>query len=255
MNAMAIPFMVLTAAVLAALGLLAVRTSHRQEYVELARRRLLVGAVLCAASLVGACRRVGVANPAGASQPTKLSLMARLGEIWRAMTPHASGGVNDPVAYAALGKRMETLLGELKARAGKGQIKPATAAALEDAFRDRYAHIDGTRYPRVTCYEMTVLGGTVMTSQGAIEEQVKVLNDLAKRGKLPSSAVEKARAAIAKELAFQKQAEELWDGEYKWEAEAELHKRYEDGVIEPTDATTEAAKALVEFTTEPSSRA
>jgi hypothetical protein len=255
MKAMAMLLPVLAMAVLATLAVLAVRTSHRQDYVELARRRLLVGAVLFSASLVGACRRIGVANPAGASQPTRLSLMARLGEIWRSMTPHASGAVNDPVAYQALGARMEAALQELKAQAGKGQMKPATATALEDAFRDRYAHIDGTRYPRVTCYEMTMLGGALMTSLGAIEEQIKILNDLAKRGKLPPSAVQKARTAMAKELAFQKQAEELWDGEYKWEAEAELNKRYEEGAIEPTDATIEAAKALVEFTTEPGSSA
>ncbi|MFQ5811295.1 MAG: hypothetical protein ACE5JM_16885, partial [Armatimonadota bacterium] len=171
------------------------------------------------------------------------------------MSRHASGAANDPKAYEALGKRMETALGELKAQAGKGQMKPATAVALDDAFRDRYSHIDRTRYPRVTCYEMTILGGDVTTSLEAIEEQIKILNDLGRRGKLPTSAIEKARAAMAKELAFQKQAEELWAGEYEWEAEDELHKRYEQGDIEATDATTEAAKALVDFTAKPTGSA
>ncbi|MGD8241087.1 MAG: hypothetical protein PVH68_21215 [Armatimonadota bacterium] len=251
---MATVFAMLAAAVLAALGLLAARASRRQEYVELARRRLLVGAVLCAASFLGACRRIGSADTTP-PKPTKLTLFARLGEIWRAMSPHASGAVGDPQAYEALGKRMETALGELKAQAGRGRMKPATAAALEDALRDRYSHIHGMRYSRVTCYEMTILGGDVMGSLDAIEEQVKILNDLAEKGKLPASAVEKARAAIAKELAFQKQAEELWAGEHEWEAEDELHKRYERGDIEATEATTEAAKTLVDFTTKPTGSA
>ncbi len=248
-------WLILAAAVLAALALLAIHTPRRREYVELARRRLLVGAVLCAASFVGACRWIGAGQALTPQKPTKLSVLAGLGEIWRAMRPHATGAVRDAEGYEALGKQMETAIEDLKTHSDTGEIKPATAAALEAAFRDRYFHIRRSKYSMASCYEMTMLGGSLQASRAAMEEQANVLNDLAKRGKLPSSATEKARAVLAKELAFQMQANELWSGDSDWKAQDELHKRYERGAIEATDATTEAAKTLVDFTTKPTGSA
>jgi hypothetical protein len=248
---------VLVVAVLAALGLLAVRASRRQEYVELARRRLLIGAVLGAASFVGACRRLGAERPSAAAAPTRLSVLARLGEIWRAMSRHASGAIDDSKGFEALEKEMGTALQELKAQADKGQIRPATAAALDTAFRERYFHIRRTRHIMATCYDMSTLGVNLHGSRAAVEEQVKILNELKQSRKLPPEAAAKARAVLAKEVAFQTRVAELQkaaqgQGEQAEAARAalrELDAQYGARTIEATKASTEAAQTLVGFTT------
>ncbi|MGD8241089.1 MAG: hypothetical protein PVH68_21225, partial [Armatimonadota bacterium] len=69
-------------------------------------------------------------------------------------------------------------------------------------------------------------------------------------------AAAKARAVIAKEVTFQARVRELWkalegDGEQReaaGKALGELDTQYGAGTLEPTKASTEAAKTLVSFT-------
>jgi hypothetical protein len=252
---MALMWTVLAAAILTTVGLLVMRRAGRRDGVALLRRRLLIGVVLCAASFVGACRRIGAGQPPTPQNPTKLSVLARLGEIWRTMGRHARGEARDAGRYEALGEQMKAALADLKGLADKGRFNPASAAVLDHAFRERHSHTAATHYPRATCYEMTVLGGDFLSSLSAVEQQTKILHDLAKKGKLPTSAIEKARKVVAKELAFQMQVQQLWAAKRDSKAEQELHKSYESGDIEPAEATTEAAEILVDFTTKPTGSA
>ncbi len=244
--------------ILASLGFLAIRSARRGESVAPLRRRLLIGVVLSAAALVGARRWLRPGQASAPQEPGRLSLLARLGEIWRAMTPHASGAVRDPEGFEALSKRMETALGELKTQVEKGKIGANNAAALEIAFRERFFHIRRSRYFMATCYKMTSVGNHMARSRGLVEEQVKLLNELSRDGKLPPSAIAKARAAVAKELAFQMRVRELWRAVEGEQAQAagnalvQLDAQYNAGAIEPTRASTEAAQTLVSFTTKQS---
>ncbi len=254
---MGLVWAILAAAALATLGLLATRGTRGGEYVAWSRRRLLIGAVLCAASFVGACRRIGAGQASTQQQPTKLSLLARLGDIWRAMGPHASGAVRDAEGFEALGKQMEAAVQALKKQADEGQLNPDTAAALETAFRERFFHIRRTHYFMATCYKMTSTGYHMSRSRQAVEDQVKILNELSTSGKLPADAVAKARAVVAKEVAFQTKVRRLWraaegqgeQAEAARRALGELAAQYGAGTIAATKASTEAAQTLVGFTT------
>jgi hypothetical protein len=240
--------------ILASLGFLAIRSPRSGASVAPLRRRLLVGVALSAAALVGARRWLRPGQASAPQEPGGLSLLARLGEIWRAMTPHASGAVRDPEAFEALSKRMETALGELKTQVERGRMSAENASALETALRERFFHIHRSRYFMATCYKMTSVGNHMARSRGLVEEQVKLLNELSKDGKLPSSAAAKARAAVAKELAFQMRVRELWRAVEGEQAQAagsalvELDAQYAAGAIQPTQASTEAAQTLVSFT-------
>jgi len=221
------------------------------------RRNFLVMVALGASSLAGACRKFGLGSLFADDQgPTLLSVLGHLGDIWRALSRHASGAVRDEKAYKALGKRLDKALAQLRSLRERDEIGAENALALATAFRERHAHIERERYVMATCYKMTALGGEMARSRGVIEEQAKTLNDLVKQGKLTPEAEAKAREVIAREVAFQTRLRRLWygpqgEGDYTspgWEAERELAEQYGAGAIEANEASAAAAKALVDFT-------
>jgi hypothetical protein len=172
------------------------------------------------------------------------------------MGPHAGGAVRDAEAFEALGKQMEAALEALNTEAEKGRLTADTAAALGTAFRERHFHIHRSHYFMATCYKMTMTGMNMSRSRQVVEDQVKLLHELSQSGKLPPGAAAKARAVIAKEVTFQARVRELWkalegDGEQRkaaGKALGELDAEYGAGTLEPTKASTEAAKTLVSFT-------
>ncbi|MFQ6132977.1 MAG: hypothetical protein ACE5R4_13130, partial [Armatimonadota bacterium] len=242
---------------LGAVAALMLVTRPRHADVVLGRRRFLVCAALGAASLCAVGRRFGLSSLfAEDDGPTKLSVLGRLGDVWRSMSRHASGAVNDREAWDALERRMEKALAQLEALKEDGGIGEEIAAALAAAFRERHAHVYRIRYFMATCYKMTMLGGDMSNARHTIERQVETLNKLAEEGKLTKQAEEKARAAIAKEVAFQTRLRQLQygpdgTGDYENPPREQLTKLDEDyrgGKIKPTPASQAAAKALVDFT-------
>ncbi len=228
---------------------------------SLARREFLIAAALGAAGLAGLARRMGLGAlfAAEGEEATRLGVLARLGEIWRAMTKHASREVSDQPAFEALGGQMETVLGDLSTLSERGAFDADGAAALSAAFRERHAHIHRQRYVMATCYDMPTSSWRIQQSRQAVEEQVKTLNDLAAAGKLTPEAEAKAREVIAKQVAFQKQmrtmqkqAEGLTGEEARavWQAMVELSERYGAGTIEATEASDATAKTLVALSVE-----
>ncbi len=246
------------AALAVAAALFVLVGTRRRAAVGASRRSFLVLAALGAASLVAASRRLGLGRlfAEEGEEPTKLGVFAALGSIWRTMTLHSTGKVSDGEAFGKLEEEMGKALGDLNALVEKEELSPDAAAALEAAFRERYAHVERSVYVMATCYKMTMLGGDIARSRGLIEEQVKALDGLAAQGKLTEAALAKAREALAIQVAFLSNVRALQEvaGGEGQAAEAarkaldELDKRYRDGKIEPGDAANDAASDLVGFT-------
>ncbi len=216
----------------------------------LARREFLILAAVGAAGLVGALRWTGLGRLfADGEQPTKLGVLARLGEVWRAFGSYHQTGIGD---YQALGDQMAGALQTLDDLTRRREIKAETAAALAAAFQQRYYDI---RRLRATCY----LGpppGTLMSAQ-AMAAQTSILDRLVEEGKLTPEVEARARAAIAKAVTFQTRFREL-QGQAEGgtrdavqaarKAMAEVGAQYDAGTLEPAEGATEAAKMLVDFT-------
>lgn len=223
------------------------------------RRDFLVLAAIGAASLAAAGRRLGLGRLFAEDEvPTKMSVLAKLGQIWREISRHARR--EGPLgAYEAVGKGMEQTLQQLHMVAKHGGIRADSAAALEAALRERYAHVNRIRYVLATCYDMDSLGLHRARSRAAIEEQVRTLDHLTAAGKLTPEAEAKARKAIAREVSFQTRLRQLEqaargqgpEAEQAREALDDLAKQYGAGGVAPTKASREAAKTLVGFTAEP----
>ncbi len=220
----------------------------------LARREFLILAALGAAGLVGALRwtRLGRLFADG-EEPTKLGALAQLGRIWREMTRHATGKAKNGPAFDALGRDMEAALTALQALAEQGKITPDTAAALQTVFRERHSHLGIVVYHPILCYE-AVMWYEIGASCGNVEKQAAALDKLAAQGKLTPAAEAKAREALAREVAFQVKADELHaaaggEGEAAQAARRVLEDSLEQGasLVEPTEAASKAAEALVDF--------
>ncbi len=245
------------AAAVVGLGVLGIRHAQRDATPGVPRRRFLVLAALGAATLVGASRRVGLGGlfAAEGEEPTKLGVFAWLGAIWQTMTRHITGKLKDREAFESLGKDMEKALADLNALSEKGELSAESASAVGTAFRERYAHVERTRYVMATCYSMSSLGGAMARSRGLMEQQVQTLDELAAGGKLTPEAEAKARSVIAVQVAFLSQLRTLQEqaageGETAQSARqalGELEKQYTSGTITPSEATRQAAGELVGF--------
>jgi len=170
-----------------------------------------------------------------------LAKWARLGKVWREMSAHLKRKPFDPEGEAEF-KQLET---EMKEALDALPAWPELRAVVEQ----RWAHIHRRQYVAATCYEMMV--GGPPPARGAVEQQVKELEQLVGEGKLTKEAAQKAAEAIGVQAAYYvrlDQAEKQAGDDGPWEAWGELWKQYEAGEIVPGASAELAGQRLAELT-------
>jgi hypothetical protein len=170
-----------------------------------------------------------------------LAKWARLGKVWREMSGHLKREPFDPEGEAEF-KELET---EMEAALDALPAWPELRGVVEQ----RWAHIHRRQYVAATCYEM-MMGGPP-PARGAVEEQVKELEQLVAEGKLTKEAAGKAAETLGVQAEYYvrlDEAEKRAGDDGPWGAWDELWKQYEAGEIVPGAPAELAGQRLAELT-------
>jgi len=208
------------------------------------RKRFLL-AVLLFAGLLGAsataddgkapqitCYSVVAVDPTPVKM-TKEEAMATLKGVWKTLDP---------------GKG-EEFRRKLDAAVEHGSIQQKVAAMLEVAFRDLSFHRARTRGDglHTTCYDMSILGGTLMASRENAYKQLELLDKARKKGAIDEETAARARETLASEIEMFHRGDEFHATNRPWQDENALVKQYQDGEVLPSDEAKDAAGIIVEM--------
>jgi hypothetical protein len=207
------------------------------------RKRFLF-AVLLFAGLLGAsagaddgktpqimCYSPAVLDP-NPVKTTREDAMTTLKAVWRTLDP----------------EKGEEFRRRLDAAVKQGNLRQKVAGMLQVAFRDLSFHKARTRTEgqHVTCYSMTMLGGTLMTSRENAYKQLELLDGARKKGTIDAETAERAYEALAREIEVIHRGEEIHSGR-PGQDENDLVKQYQAGEIVPSREAKDAAGIIVEM--------
>ena len=181
---------------------------------------------------------------ADAVEDPLLAKWARLGKVWREMSAHLKRKAYDP--------KGEAEFNELKTEMAEAFDALPAWPELRAVVEQRWAHIHRGHYFPATCYE-PMMGGA-LPARGAVEEQVKQLEQLVAKGKLTKEAATKAAEALGVQAEYFLRLDGIEaeigdeDWEKRWQLEGELWKEYEANEIEPGSGAELAGRRLAELT-------
>jgi hypothetical protein len=177
------------------------------------------------------------AEPPPATAPAApRNLSQTLKAAWRTLDPKQSDHFR---------KKLESAVDE-------GLVPQRTADMLAVAYNELSFHKQRTRSrePQPTCYDATILGGTMMTSRENALKQIELLEKAHASGAIDDQTARKAREALARELEMLFQAENL-KPDQRAETEGQLIQQYDQGKIVPSGSAQDAARLIVEMEREP----
>ncbi len=144
--------------------------------------------------------------------------------------------------------RAEEFRNKLQEAVGQSVIRKKTANMLAIAFAELAYHKNRTRGdgPRMSCYEMTQLGGMLQNTRENALKQLELLEKARKSGTIDEKTAKKAHAVLAREVQMLYQAKGLnWPQDYM--AQEKLIEEYKADKIIPGDSVSVAAGIIVEM--------
>lgn len=144
--------------------------------------------------------------------------------------------------------RNEEFRQKLEAAVGENVIQKNTVDMLMVAYDELAMHKQITRsvQPQATCYDMSKLGTTLVTSRERAMKQLELLEKARATDTVGLYTLERTREVLARELEMFYKAAHAHpeDGS---EAERRLINQYRCGEIVPSDTAKDAARVIVEM--------
>jgi hypothetical protein len=162
--------------------------------------------------------------------------MSAIKAVWRTLDP----GKNEEFRQ------------KLLSAVGEGAIQQKTADMLAIAYEEMAEHKQRTRDPgpKETCYDMTNLGVTLMTTRENALKQIELLAQARSSGAIDAQTAEKAQAVLTRELEMLHDARALHAAN-RLEAEGQLIADYQQGKLTPDEAVQTAAAIILRMEQEP----
>jgi hypothetical protein len=180
------------------------------------------------------------------------SPQARLRHYWLGFGEFADRTREEWEDLEASERARETLISEHRATLDEmvaaGELEAGVADQVQLAFSEAMYHVWRSNVP-ITCYEPVLIDYTP-TSAGQLVQQAGILAEMADGSSLDQETVERANAAIARDMAFlalpDAEVQALYERLIEAAGESYAYPSFDEVELDITPQAVEAARFLVE---------